>query len=52
MEEKHLKLIVMTKDEIKSLISDAIVENTNGEITADKLRSVLLEMVEVHDIRN
>ena len=35
----------MTKDEIKSLINKTIVENNGGEITADKLRSVLLEMV-------
>lgn len=35
----------MTKDEIKSLIEKTIIENNNGEITADKLRGVLLEMV-------
>ena len=40
----------MTKNEIKSLINETIIENDNGEITAEKLKDILLEMVDVHEI--
>lgn len=40
----------MTKEEVKTLIDAKITENNAGEITATDLKTILSQMVEVHEV--